>query len=423
MRRATIAAVVLAGMLIPATSAHAGPKSPQRAIVTLGDSYISGEAGRWKGNSTTTSGDSAGTDRAWDGEKVDKARVYLDGSDVDECHRSDVAEVISAARIGVTPINLACSGSETVNVLRKSAGGKPYKDAQTQGDRFVDIVQEFDVRVIVLSIGGNDLGFGDAAQDCVTRYLRGGSACHDDAQKQIDGRMAGTMSNVRHVIDDLRDVMKDAGYDRDDYRFILQSYPSPVPRGDENRLSETGWSRVSYGCGMWNSDLDWARDTFVPQLADNLRAVAVAEKVEFLDVRDLLQGHEICSKTAKPDGTAADSDLEWARVVSAGISQGDKQESLHPNALGQIALGACLRRAIADDDGDEWMCRAGAGVAPTDVRLVPIRRKLVKVEPQLKRVRDVAPETHDWASIDASDVADAIELRGGPAPLPVTPAG
>lgn len=423
MRRATIAAVVLAGMLIPATSAHAGPKSPQRAIVTLGDSYISGEAGRWKGNSTTTSGDSAGTDRAWDGEKVDKARVYLDGSDVDECHRSDVAEVISAAQIGVTPINLACSGSETVNVLRKSAGGKPYKDAQTQGDRFVDIVQEFDVRVIVLSIGGNDLGFGDAAQDCVTRYLRGGSACHDDAQKQIDGRMAGTMSNVRHVIDDLRDVMKDAGYDRDDYRFILQSYPSPVPRGDENRLSETGWSRVSYGCGMWNSDLDWARDTFVPQVADNLRAVAVAEKVEFLDVRDLLQGHEICSKTAKPDGTAADGDLEWARVVSAGISQGDKQESLHPNALGQIALGACLRQAIADDDGDEWMCRAGAGVAPTDVRLVPIRRKPVKVQPQLKRVRDVAPETHDWASIDASDVADAIELRGGPAPLPVMPVG
>jgi hypothetical protein len=423
MRRATIAAAVLAGMLIPATAAHAGPKSPQRAIVTLGDSYISGEAGRWKGNSETTSGDSAGTDRAWDGTKVDKARVYLDGSDVDECHRSDVSEVISAARIGVTPVNLACSGSETINVLRKQSGGQPYKDAQTQGDRFAGVVDDFDVRVIVLSIGGNDLGFGDAAQDCVTRYLRGGSACHDDAQKQIDSRMSRTMSNVRNVIDDLRDVMKDAGYDRDDYRFILQSYPSPVPRGAENRLPEKGWSRVSYGCGMWNSDLDWARDTFVPQVADSLRAVAVAENTEFLDVRNLLQGHEICSTSAKPGGTAPDGDLEWARVVSAGVSQGDKQESLHPNALGQIALGACLRQAIADDDGEEWQCRAGAGVAPADVRLVPIRRKLVKVEPQRERVRDIAPAPDDWASIDRDDIAAAIERRGGPAPQPVTPAG
>jgi hypothetical protein len=422
MRRIMLAAVGLAGMLIPATAAHAGPKSPQRAIVTLGDSYISGEAGRWKGNSTTTSGDSGGTDRAWDGEKVDKARVYLDGSDVDECHRSDVSEVISAAQIGVTPVNLACSGSETVNILRKASGGRSYKDSRTQGDRFADVVGDFDVRVIVLSVGGNDLGFGDAAQDCVTRYLRGGSACHDDAQKQIDARMPGTMSNVRHVIDDLRDVMKDAGYARDDYRLILQSYSSPVPRGAENRLSESGWSRVSYGCGMWNSDLDWARDTFVPGLADNLRAVADAENVEFLDLRNLLQGHEICASTAKEGGTGAEGELEWARVVSAGISQGDKQESLHPNALGQIALGACLRLAIADDDGDEWQCRAGAGVAPTDVKLVPIRRKMVDVERQRKRVRDLSPQPDDWASIDRQDIADAIELRGGPTPAPLTPA-
>ena len=110
-------------------------------------------------------------------------------------------------------------------------------------------------------------------------------------------------------------------------------------------------------------------------------------------------------------------------MVSAGISQGDKQESLHPNALGQIALGACLRLAIADDDGEEWQCRAGAGVAPTDVRLVQIRRKLVDVAPQRKQVRDLAPEPDDWASIDQQDIADAIRQRGGPALPAVTLAG
>jgi hypothetical protein len=165
---------------------------------------------------------------------------------------------------------------------------------------------------------------------------------------------------------------------------------------------------------MWNADLDWARDAFVPAVANNLRAVAIVEKVEFLDVRNLLQGHEICSTSAKAGGSASDGDLEWARVVSAGLSQGDKQESLHPNALAQVALGTCLRKALADDDGDEWSCMAGAGVDPTDARLQPIRRKPIKPKPQRAEVKDLAPATTPWAKID-DDVRDAaIERRDGP---------
>jgi hypothetical protein len=183
-------ALTIGALLLPAAAADAGPKSDQKAFVTLGDSYISGEAGRWKGNSETTSGDSAGTDRAWTGSAADLTKVYLDGSDTNGCHRSDVAEARSAMVLGgATAINLACSGSETINVLRKSQGGVPYKDAKTQGDQLVDVLDDYDVQAIVLSIGGNDLGFGDAAQDCVLRYFRGSSACRDTAQKQIDARL------------------------------------------------------------------------------------------------------------------------------------------------------------------------------------------------------------------------------------------
>ena len=421
MRAATMAIAAAAALLAPA-AAQAGPKSPQRAIVTLGDSYISGEAGRWKGNSTTTTGDSAGTDRAWNGTQPDPSRVYLGGSDANGCHRSDVAEIMGVARPGLTALNLACSGSETINVLRAASGGKPYKDDQTQGDQLVDALKRYDVRVIVLSIGGNDLGFADAAQSCVISYFTGGRPCRDTAQKQIEDRMPATMSNVRHVIDDVRAIMRQAGYDRDDYRFILQSYSSPVPRGSENRLGESGWDRVNYGCGMWNADLDWARDTFVPRVSDELRAVADAEKVEFLDVRDLLQGHEACSKDAQTGASAPDAQLEWARVVTVS-GPGEKQESLHPNAIGQAALGNCLRLVLADDDGDEWACRAGAGVAPSAVRLVQIRRKLVDVERQRKRPVDVTPDddgdTEPWAGIDQDVVDLAIIRRGGLGPVTV----
>ena len=63
--RGTLLAVVaaLTCLSLPA-SAAAYPSSPRDAIVSLGDSYISGEAGRWKGNSIDNTGDRSGTDRA-----------------------------------------------------------------------------------------------------------------------------------------------------------------------------------------------------------------------------------------------------------------------------------------------------------------------------------------------------------------------
>ena len=93
-------AVLAAALGVPA-GAHAGPNSSRSAIVSLGDSYISGEAGRWQGNSINPAGNRDGTDRAAYNCTVatcsyDSARVYgltaLNG-----CDRSDVAEIQSNA--------------------------------------------------------------------------------------------------------------------------------------------------------------------------------------------------------------------------------------------------------------------------------------------------------------------------------------
>ena len=55
--------LALAWALLPA-SAQAGPHSSVSAAVTLGDSFISGEAGRWQGNSPDPTLCRRGTDRA-----------------------------------------------------------------------------------------------------------------------------------------------------------------------------------------------------------------------------------------------------------------------------------------------------------------------------------------------------------------------
>lgn len=68
-----VGALVTGGAGTSAASPGTGPT----AVVSMGDSYISGEAGRWKGNTLTNTGSRNGTDRGWvSGSTYDPGKVY-----------------------------------------------------------------------------------------------------------------------------------------------------------------------------------------------------------------------------------------------------------------------------------------------------------------------------------------------------------
>ncbi len=65
MRTTAVLMLFGAGLaLILAASAEGSQGSPETAIVSLGDSFISGEGGRWLGNGSEPFGTRSGTDRA-----------------------------------------------------------------------------------------------------------------------------------------------------------------------------------------------------------------------------------------------------------------------------------------------------------------------------------------------------------------------
>ncbi|MFF0427809.1 GDSL-type esterase/lipase family protein [Streptomyces sp. NPDC004520] len=369
--RALLALCTAAGLAsLTAPVAHASPGSGPTAVVAMGDSYISGEAGRWQGNSLTNSGSRNGTDRAWTGSAYDPSRVY--GTTAGGCHRSDVSEVRSAGSIASSLINLACSGATTKNVFRASQGGEAYKGEAPQADQLAAVAAANDVKLIALSIGGNDLGFADIISTCATDYIVWYSYCHDDQQAEVDAKIDGVMADVGRSVDEIRAVMTTAGYAASDYRIVLQSYPSPIPRAAENRYAESGWARTNTGgCPFWNLDSDWARDSLVPQIADRLKGVATAKGVQFLDLRDALQGREVCAKasrqvtaTVPPSATTS----EWARWIDSQSTQGLVQESMHPNAYGQQGFGRCLALVYARPTGNQ-SCRNTAGAGPSGMYL------------------------------------------------------
>lgn len=375
---------VVAAMVVPlavsallaggAGTSAASPGSGPTAVVSMGDSYISGEAGRWKGNSLTNSGSRNGTDRGWvSGSTYDPAKVY--GTTAGGCHRSDSAEVRSAGAIADVAVNLACSGAVSDNVFRSSNGGVSYKGEAPQADQLAAVAASHDVKVIALSIGGNDLGFADIITDCALDFVLWNSYCYDDQQYGVDQKIDAVMGKVGKSVDEIRAVMRAAGYADSLYRIVLQSYPSPIPRGAENRYTQSDWSRLNTGgCPFWNRDSDWARDSLVPQIANRIKGVAAAKGVQFLDLRDMMQGREVCAKASKlvtSTVPASAKTSEWARWIDNNETQGLIQESMHPNYFGQLAAGRCLALVVAQPASSGFSCKNTAGADQTGMFLTP----------------------------------------------------
>ncbi|CAM5290050.1 GDSL-type esterase/lipase family protein [Streptomyces avidinii] len=373
-----------AGLVVPlaasallaggAGTSAASPGTGPTAVVSMGDSYISGEAGRWKGNSLTNSGNRNGTDRGWvSGSTYDPGKVY--GTTAGGCHRSDSAEVRSAGAIADVAVNLACSGAVSDNVFRASNGGVSYKGEAPQADQLAAVAASHNVKVIALSIGGNDLGFADIIKDCALDFVIWNSYCYDDQQYGVDQKIDAVMGNVGKSVDEIRAVMRTAGYADSGYRIVLQSYPSPIPRGAENRYTQSDWSRLnSGGCPFWNRDSDWARDSLVPQIAGRIKAAAAAKGVQFLDLRDMMQGREVCAKASKQVTSAVPASAktsEWARWIDNNETQGLIQESMHPNYFGQLAAGRCLALVVAQPASSGFSCKNTAGADQTGMFLTP----------------------------------------------------
>ncbi len=331
------------------------------AVVSMGDSFISGEGGRWAGNSNFPPDSYLGTDRGAD--------AYLGQSRNNGCHRSDVAEIHSADIAGRVAINLACSGALAEHVIDTE-----FKGERPQVDQLADVARTQQVDMIVLSIGGNDLGFPEIVADCIGSYLSQGSPCW--RRYDINALLTaqdGAVDRAGDAIAAIRQTMEDAG--QTDYRLVLQSYPSPMPRSSDIRYASgdihIGDDRSKHGCGAYDSDLDWVRDDVVPAIDSAYRRLAAAEGAEFLSLSNAFEGKEACGRDsvyAEQDAPGSERSLEWVRSGTAlGIIAGHKNELFHPNAFGQRALGHCLSLTWERQASVHTCTRVGA--APESMRV------------------------------------------------------
>jgi hypothetical protein len=358
-----VAAAVVACSWGAATAAADGPGVGTPAIVALGDSAISGEAGRWAGNTNNAS---------W---RVDAlgSTAYHDvpgGEAIAGCHRSKAAEVHIGG--GVLSANLACSGARTATRLSGSTfkpGIDFYEDSSGRVGQALALrryAATHNVKAVVVLIGANDYGFADIVERCITNWLTSPSwwpnYCNDDASirsRFTAANIAAITASVRGALQNVQRAMTEAGYADGQYRILAQTYSSPIPRGSGFRYPQSGWTRQSIGgCGVWNRDADWANDTVVRTFNDTVRNAANGlDSVSVLDMTNALVGRRLCESSVGlleerglsswQDPGAVDR-TEWVsqiRTVTTIVGPYQLQEDGHPSYWGQLALRNCLRQA------------------------------------------------------------------------------
>jgi hypothetical protein len=374
-------AVVAAAGLNVAPALADGPGVGTATVVSVGDSAISGEAGRWAGN---TNGSPSNVDALGSTAYYDNATGS--GEAIHGCHRSKASEIgIGGA---VASANLACSGARTYTQTFSSGSDfKPGLDFYDDGAGHIGQAKALEqyartrrVRLVAVLIGANNFGFAGVVQTCVTDWLTSPSwwknYCHDDASvkslftaayiDQQRQRVIGAFANVKTA-------MASAGYAAGDYRLVAQTYSSPIPRGAGFRYRETGFTRQTIGgCGVWNRDADWANDTMVGVLNGVVKDAAAAHDLPVLDTQGALAGHRLCESTVgllEERGVAnwtvpgAADQSEWVsqiRTVTTLVPPYQLQEDLHPSYWGQLALRNCLRQVYAQNRGGT--CRSEGGM-------------------------------------------------------------
>ncbi|MGN6635003.1 MAG: hypothetical protein ACTHJ6_06000 [Oryzihumus sp.] len=389
----TLGASTLGGLALAAPAAADGPGSGTPWVVTVGDSYVSGEAGRWAGssNSSEAPADALGSTAYFD-------NAGNTAEQIPRCHRSKADEAYIGG--GVNGMDLACSGARTTTFTDSNGYFKPGLDfadngAGQQGQ--ATMLQAFatghNVKMVVVGIGGNDFNFGSIVQQCVQDFLASPAwapdYCNDDSSVTSNftsANVSAVQSRIVTALQNVRTGMRNAGYADGSWTMLVQTYPSPIPPSSAFRYSESGYTRQSTGgCGFWDKDADWANGSALTTINATVRNAVAASGisgVRTLELASAFNGRRLCENTVglyEEKGltswtqAGAVDQTEWVnqiRTVSTAGSDYYIQESLHPNYWAQMALRSCVRQAYNAGMPRGGTCSiAGTGLVAGEPRM------------------------------------------------------
>ncbi len=163
------------------------------------------------------------------------------------------------------------------------------------------------VKLVAVSIGGNNFNFASIVQTCVEDFLESTWFYDFYCSKESSVTNNFTSSNLSKVKGEietgLRNVtqaMTNAGYSSSQYTLLVQDYPAPIPLGSGFRYTQSGYSRqTTGGCGFWNTDANYADEKMLPAIDSTVLGAANAlglSNVRTMELASAFNGRRLCEK-------------------------------------------------------------------------------------------------------------------------------
>lgn len=230
----------------------------------------------------------------------------------------------------VTPLGYLKSSNNYGRIAQRTLAFAEFRDATCSGAETEDMFAPQNVspggpnppqlnslstetQLVTLTIGGNDIGFSDLAQDCVS-VLPFGSPCRDRYTRggdQISARIAATASQVNAVLDEIRVRSPLA-------KVLVVNYSAIFPHSGSGC-----WPRMP----VTPRDVAWLRSKHV-ELNAMLANQAAANGATVVDVYAASAGRDAC----------AGSGTRWVEPYVPG----NAAAPLHPNLRGMQAMAAMV---------------------------------------------------------------------------------
>ena len=375
------------------TRAASGSNSSEPGVlVSMGDSYIAGTGGRWKGNSNGATNLPLNLDafrRTDTGDNAyDNYGLSFPG---EECFRSRSAAVHLGGQF--SSINIACSNARTYSRMDEEKKYKPGIDAGGQVDELAKIAVDQRVALVAVSIGANNFRFGPVIQACVTSFLTSLSASpklcsqNPDVLATIEpAGVAQVRSEIAEALSTIITAMRAAGYADGDWQLVSHTYPNPLPSASKMRHPQAGLSRqVVGGCPFYDADIDWLSgwmDILNATVLDaaNDASSTMGKNIVTLEMGGLFEGRRLCEKgTRLAEETSDEAELvtfgeRVAQINLTSVAPGSPykmSEGVHPDQLGQLAIRACLRNAFGEGSARSGVCGPPSNWAAVDSRGEP----------------------------------------------------
>lgn len=298
--------------------------------IGLGDSYTSGEG-------------------AFD---------YMQGTDGPDnlCHLSarSYPLLLSHDLFGRGGHSVACSGaviddiSSTGEDYRGQArGGASWQELQRSKPDFLETVESgfmpgwisqhrfvrrWQAAVVTVSIGGNDIGFGDLLKDCVEPHISrhmSDNTCYDTYEKRL-----GLASLIDRTVPRWTALYEQLERESPGTRFYAIGYPSIAYAGGD----------CADNVQLNRSELEFADET-IGYLNRAIMKAAATAGVTYVDISQALKGHRLCEARGYDvavNGLTAGDDVGLMGVGVLG------HESYHPNALGHELIEQSILRQTHD---------------------------------------------------------------------------